>query len=237
MVSALFHSADERILSPFSPLEALFGRNAMRAERLLLAPSLLLGLAVGCGNTPVVGTDAPVPVTDAPGDTCGPPVLSGGDIFGSSVGTYFENWTLQECDGTPYTFYNEEYCAPEHTLTVVSIAGIWCVPCQNESAQLTDVITEPYRDRGVRVLQIIVDGQTPGTSFTPAECQQWVDTYGLVNTELMDPGGDVTNRYFPDGALPSTLIIDETGQIRFRENGATMGLVSLTSALDSLLAE
>jgi hypothetical protein len=208
----------------------------MRSTKLLSV--LSIGLAVGCGGTPdnpdvpVIATeDAPLP----PG--CGAPVLSGPDIFGSSEGTYFPDVTIPQCDGTPYSFYNDEYCAESHRFTVVSIAALWCVPCQEESRQLAARISAPYADRGVRLLQVIVDGTPPGSSFTPAQCQQWVTTYGLVNTELMDPGSLIVGSSFPSGSLPSTLIVDENGLIRYREDGATPNLVTLTTALDSLLAE
>lgn len=206
----------------------------MRIER---TSTLLLALSLAaCGNPPPVMEDAPMVAVDAPVTGMGPPIPPADAPIGSSVGRSFRDFTLPQCDGTPYTFYNEEFWTPEHTFTVVSIAALWCVPCQQESAQLTSRIVNVYGDRGVRVVQIIVDGETRGSSFTPAQCDEWVSTYGLINPELMDMGGATTNIYFPDGSLPSTLIVDDRGVIRFRENGATMGLVSLSSALDSLLA-
>jgi peroxiredoxin len=207
----------------------------MRTERL---STLLLTLSLAaCGTAPPAMEDVPMVEADTSPTGCVAPTPPAEAPIGSSVGRSFRDFTLPQCDGTPYTFYNDEFCAPEHTFTVVSIAAIWCVPCQQESAQLTARITNAYRDRGVRVVQIIVDGETRNSSFTPAQCDEWVRTYGLVNPELMDMGGATTNIYFPDGSLPSTLIVDDQGVIRFRENGATMGLVSLSSALDSLLAE
>lgn len=199
--------------------------------------TLILGLSLAaCGNPPVVTPDAPISVEDA-GDSCSAPVPNPpATTYGSSVGSLVRNFTANTCDGTPYTFYNEEYCAPEHTFTVVSIAALWCVPCQMESQILTAQVTEPYRSRGVRVLQILVDGETRGSSFTPAQCDQWVSTYGLTNVQLMDVGSPTTSFLFPSGALPSTLVIDEEGIIRFREDGLSTNLVSLRSALDSLLA-
>lgn len=200
---------------------------------------------VACNNNPMTGTDAPVVVDDAPrvmGTVCPQPVENpaAGLVFGSSRGTLFEGFTLPECDGTSYTFYDDANCPADYTMTVVSIAAIWCVPCQMESAQLTDRVTTAYASEGVRVVQIIVDGSTRGSMFTPAQCQQWVDTYGLVNTELMDQGGAETAEFFttPTGvSLPSTMIVDRDGVIRFFEQGATMGLVTLTGAIDSLLCE
>jgi hypothetical protein len=218
----------------------------MRAPALPLQGTLsIVGLLAGlsaCGNPSNMGTDAPVlPVEDTGTvDTCGPPTLGAEDSFGTSVGTYFDDVTIPRCDGTPYTFYNDDFCADSHRLTVVSIAALWCVPCQEESAQMTDRITNAYADQGVRVIQIIVDGTPIGSTFTPTQCQQWVDAYGLVNVELMDVvdgvAGTIIGERFPSGSLPSTLLVDARGRIVYREDGAAPGLNTLRAAIEAHLS-
>ena len=197
---------------------------------------------VGCTNTPPVmmGTDAgPVPGTDAPIDPCAAPTPPVTAPYGTAAGRSFRPFTLEACDGSgPYSFYGDnQWCEPGHRLTLVSIAAVWCVPCQTESAQLTDVITEPFRDRGVRVIQVIVDGPVRGGGAVISDCTGWVSTYGLTNVELFDNGGAVTGVYFPSGSLPSTIIVDEEGIIRFYEDGVSVGLSTLTATLEALLAE
>ena len=103
-----------------------------------------------------------------------------------------------------------------------------------ESSELTDRVTEAYRDRGIRVIQILTQDEDYAAP-TLGYCEAWVSRFGLTNIELIDPA-QVTGIYFPDNSLPSTIIVDSEGVIRFRENGATEGLVSLTSKLDELLA-
>lgn len=203
---------------------------------------LAIAALAGCNNTPPVtpGTDAgPIVMTDTgPGDPCAAPTPPATAPYGTAAGRSFRDFTLNNCDGSgAYTFYGDnEWCEPDHRLTVVSIAAVWCVPCQMESAQLTANVTEPYRDRGVRVVQILVQDLSGGDA-TMTDCTNWVTRFGLTNTELLDPGGEVTNIYFPDNALPSTIIIDEEGIIRFYENGASVGLATLTATIESLLAE
>jgi hypothetical protein len=178
-----------------------------------------------------------VPAT--PAAICGAPIENpeAGLVFGTSRGALFEGFTLPTCDGAAYAFYDDANCPANYTLTVVSIGALWCGPCQMESALLTERVTNAYFADGVRVVQILVDGDTPGSPLSPAQCRQWVATYGLVNPELMDPGGAETNAFFPDGTLPSTVIVDRAGLIRFYENGASMGLVTLTAAIESLLCD
>ncbi|MEM9071211.1 MAG: redoxin family protein [Myxococcota bacterium] len=155
--------------------------------------------------------------------------------YGTRAGRILEPFTLDQCDGTSYSFVNEDFCDPSHRLTVISIAAGWCMPCIIESQQLTEEITERYRADGVRVIQILTQDQNfrePTQDF----CSTWVERFNLTNVELIDPA-QITNIYFPDNALPSTIIVDSTGTIRFRENGAADGLLSLRSKIEEFLAE
>lgn len=97
-------------------------------------------------------------------------------------------------------------------------------------------ITQAYaRTRGVRVIQILIQDEVyaePSQAF----CEGWVSRYGLTNVELRDPT-QVTNVFFPDGSLPSTIIVDNEGVIGFRENGVSNQLMNLRKELDELLAE
>lgn len=175
------------------------------------------------------GVDAPDDNADAEVAACAVP--TGG--YGATVGRNLRPFTLKTCGEDEYSFYNDAFC--DSTLTVVSIAAGWCGPCMQESAIMDDLITQAYADRGVRVIQILIQDEVyaePSQSF----CEGWVDRYGLTNIELRDPT-QVTNVFFPDGSLPSTIIVDNQGVIRFRENGVSNELINLRNKLDELLAE
>jgi len=208
---------------------------------------LLIGLT-GCGDDdgsgdvdsgtmmmpddagPMMGDDAGDPgETDAGPYECAYPP----GPYGTSLAKPLEPFELEQCDGTPYHFVNDGFC--DASLTVISIAAGWCPPCIRESMELTERVTEAYRDQGVRVIQILTQDQDYNAP-THEYCQAWVDRFGLTNVELIDPY-QITQIYFPDNSLPSTIIVDDEGIIRFRENGASEGLVSLTAELDELLAE
>jgi hypothetical protein len=201
-----------------------------------------LGACTESDRMPGGGTDAgPIEIDSGVGADSGPGVdgavamcSAATGPYGTSVGRKLEPFTLQNCaDGSDYAFYNEEWC--EHSFTVISIGAGWCPPCIVESRELTARVTEAYRDQGVRVIQILIqdaDYRQPTLEY----CAGWVDRFGLTNVELIDPE-QITQIYFPGNSLPSTIIVDSEGVIRFRENGATEGLVSLTNKLDELLAE
>lgn len=154
--------------------------------------------------------------------------------YGSSVNKKLEPFVLTNCDGSgDYAFVNQEFC--DAKLTVLSIAAGWCEPCKLESGMLKEQIVDKYGDKGVRVLQVLVQDEKYGPP-TIEFCKEWVETYGIVNPELLD-GEGVIAPYFPTNSLPSTLIIDRTGTIRAREDGVSEGLATLRAKLDQLLAE
>lgn len=163
------------------------------------------------------------------GPSCGLPT----GTYGATVGRTFRELELNECDGTPFTFYNEDFCSS--TFTVVSIAAGWCQPCHEETRLLEEHLTQAYADRGVRVIQILIQDENYRVP-TERFCNNWVSRYGLTNTQLLDPE-QISNIYFPDNSLPSTIIVDRQGVIRFRENGVSDMLGNLTNKLDELLAE
>jgi peroxiredoxin len=151
------------------------------------------------------------------------------------VGASVADFTLPRCDGTPFTFYDDAFCAPEHRATVLIFGALWCTRCQDESTRLDAEITQVYRDRGVRVVQVLVDGAIPGTNVTAADCSRWVATYGLTNDELYDAGGAVTAAFYATRTFPSTVLVDADGVIRYRSVGASDGLPALRDAIDGVI--
>jgi hypothetical protein len=195
----------------------------------------LLSLAIAltaCGTSPPAddGDAGTIMLEDSGADTCNGP----GEPYGTSMGRNFRPFTLNRCDGTSFSFYGSEggYC--ESTFTVLTMAAGWCGPCIVESQQLEAEIVDGYADRGVRVVQVLIQDENyeaPSAEF----CQGWVDRFGLSNPVVMDPT-QITQIYFPAGSLPATLIVDREGVIRHREYGTSTGLRTITAALDALLA-
>ncbi|MDP3275198.1 MAG: TlpA disulfide reductase family protein [Deltaproteobacteria bacterium] len=206
----------------------------MKAFQTLIAGMALAALA-GCAppapmmNMPEAGAPEAGPADAAA--TCAPPALNNTCAM---EGCDFANISLPNCAApdTNFTFYGDNFCSNQLTLIVVS-AG-WCVPCQQEAAEMQAQIIEPYRGR-VRV--VTVYGQNVSRNGVSAsECMQWKNRYGLEGHMVFDPSGAV-QRYFPNMAYPANLIIDRQGRIRYRIYGTSRGLQSLKDQLDGLLSE
>lgn len=209
----------------------------MKIARSLVASVALCAL-VGVGCMPPQSTPDASPDAAANGDAssnadgaamaCTPPALTNEC---SMEGCNFADLTLPYCDGSgPFNFYRNDFCSNQLTLVVIS-AG-WCVPCQQEAAQMQDEIISTYRGR-VRV--VTVYGQnTAGTAASPNECMQWKNRYSLDSHMVYDATG-MTQRYFPNMAYPANMIIDRQGVIRYRHYGTSAGLQSIKDELDALL--
>lgn len=200
--------------------------------------SVGVGACGGGGNTDDAGTiELPDSASGGGTDAGSTPLCTNvpSTGFGTSEGRKLRDFTLPQCNNEDYSFYNADFCDPAHTLTVVSIAAEWCGPCQMESSMITQYVSQPYADRGVRVIQIVIQNRDYGPPDLDL-CNRWVTRFNLTdNIELIDPNGMTADR-FPSGSLPSTLIVDETGTIIYREDGVSDGLVTLRAELDRALA-
>jgi Redoxin len=214
-----------------------------------LSPMFVLSaLAMGgCGTTnptPVaadtsVTMDAAI-TTDTPPPPPPPPPADASttrkypaEPYGSEVCQRLEPFTLNRCDGTPYSFVDDGWA--EASATVVIISAVWCVPCQNEARVLEAQLVRPYAERGVRVVTILVQN-SDRSAITSTQCTNlWQNRYNLTIPVLMDPR-QTLSPFYPGLAFPGNLIVDRNGRIRFRQYGSEMGLTSIRNALDAVLA-
>ncbi len=203
----------------------------------------LAAALAGCGSSNTTGTGTTGPdASVSPDVVATPDTTPAADVpattnvyppgpYGSRTCARFEPFTLNTCDGEPWRFNQDDFFAS--TATVVIIGAGWCVPCQNEARQIETELG-PYRDRGVRVVQVLV--QNPDrTAITPAFCNTWRTRYGLTIPELMDPE-QALQPYYPGLAFPGNLIVDRRGVIRYRAYGTETGLTAIKRALDDVLA-
>ncbi len=153
------------------------------------------------------------------------------DGFGTNVGRSFPGFELHACDGTPYDFYGDEFC--DASLTVVLIAAGWCAPSIAVASDLESMINEPFRSRGVRMIEILTQ-TAEHTAPDQAYCEAWVDRFGLSNVELVDPA-QRSAILFPRDVYPDLVIVDREGTIRARLSGADA--TRLAQTLRSLLPD
>lgn len=208
--------------------------------------TLLFALAAGCGGSAAAPTPAPTPPTDSGSvidattphaDASTPPSESyPPGPYGIGISAVMEPFSLQNCNAeggtSAWRFDGPDFFTSN--LTVMIISAAWCVPCQREAAVIEQTLIAPYRSRGVRFVQLLVQNVDRSAISEPT-CRAWVSRYGLSFPELMDPQF-ITSPFVPRAAFPGNVIIDRRGRIRWREYGSDMGLSSIASAIDEVLA-
>lgn len=212
-------------------------RKPLSISTLIIASSFLLACnsdkGVGTADTGnETGTDGAT--QDTSGLTCSVP--SSG--YGTAVGSKIAPFTVAGCSSgdEQFSFYDQQFCSAE--ITVLSFAAGWCGPCRQESEELKERVVDHYAGQPVRVVQVIVDGNAQNSAPTSAFCDTWVSTYGLTGSDqlkVVRDTTDVTNVYYPNASLPTTLFVDGDGVILDRIAGADMGLNSIRQRIDQYL--
>jgi hypothetical protein len=205
-------------------------------------------VGVGCGGAGAAPPGPPADAAPPPADAAPPspaadaestpPRAEGYPLgpYGTGIGAVLEPFTLQNCNAeggatAPWRFDGPDFFTSQ--LTVLIISAAWCVPCQREAAVLERTLIEPFRGRGVRFVQVLVQNADYSPISLPT-CRNWVSRYGLSLPELMDPTF-ITSPFVPRSAFPGNVIIDRRGRIRWREYGSDTGLSSIRTAVEEVL--
>lgn len=109
-------------------------------------------------------------------------------------------------------------------LLAINFWATWCAPCREEIPMLVAAQAD-YRDRGLRILGLALDGREPVRDFA--------EEYGIDYPVLVDAAGvaRVQDAFGGGTGLPMTVIVDREGFIRERVSGALT-----RERLDGLLA-
>ena len=93
--------------------------------------------------------------------------------------------------------------AQEKKVVVVNFWATWCGPCKIEMPQLQQLFEE-YGSEGLEILAITKEEREVVEEFLRERPYSF--------PILLDPGGEVTERYGIE-ALPTTIIVDESGKV------------------------
>lgn len=160
---------------------------------------------------------------------------SNGDACARRAGPYsttptgvFPPFELPRCDGTPYSFFNQEYCDSRATLTMLAASS--CEPCRAEAQTMQRLYVRRFELCGLRVVQVLLQDNNGG-EVSAGTCTDWVNQYGLTNPVLRDQRNTLTP-LFSRNSLPASLLIDAVGRVAYRQSG-----ISETILLSQIRAE
>lgn len=99
-------------------------------------------------------------------------------------------------------------------VVLINFWASWCGPCRQEMPVL-DALHQRYEDAGFAVLGINVEGEV-------APAQKIVDKTNVTFPVLIDEGQEVSETYSLE-AMPSTVVVDRDGNIRYIHRGYKPG--------------
>lgn len=117
----------------------------------------------------------------------------------------------------------------EGKVVLMNIWATWCPPCREETPDLVDLYNK-YRDDGFVTLGVSIDEQ--GLSVVRPFMEEFKVNYPMY----IDNDEIVISKYGPVMSIPTTYIIDRTGNLRYFAVGA-LTKIELEPRIQQLLAE
>jgi hypothetical protein len=98
-------------------------------------------------------------------------------------------------------------CQRRYKVIHLSVAGVWCNPCNQETDALVAAKSLLQSD-GVVVLQALSDGPTEGLGATKTDLTYWVNRHRSNFTEMLDPGPTQFGGFFIANQIPWNADVD-----------------------------
>ena len=128
---------------------------------------------------------------------------------------------ISDCDGGSVSLLE---LVNANAVTYISFGAGWCTACQEEIPELNALKSE-FEGKGVGILQILVEGMSPGVEAPLGLCAQWAGDalppvadfpvwIDVEQTMLCDHFGEAV------GTLPVHLLVTGDGTVQSRIVGA-----------------
>ncbi len=140
------------------------------------------------------------------------PESSGQSFVGASYSSKFldpgSRPAAPAVTGTTLTGQRFSLAAQRGDVVVMNFWGSWCGPCRGEAPALAQVA----RHFAAQPVRFMGDDEND----SPASAQAFEHTFNIGYPSLNDPGGEAALAFhstLPPIAIPTTLVIDQTGHI------------------------
>jgi len=125
----------------------------------------------------------------------------------SSVGFLAPQFTLRNLQGNHVSLDSFK-----GQVVVLNFWATWCAPCRVEMPAFENLYRR-YRSQGLTVLAVSLDKAADG------KVRQFVEEYKLSFPVLMDTDG-IAEKLYPSVSIPFTFVINQTGRVVARVDGA-----------------
>ncbi len=123
--------------------------------------------------------------------------------IGVTPGKQFDGFTLTNLDGKPITV------GSSGKVTVINFWATWCPPCREELPELNKFAKKYQQSLAFYAVDIQEDSDKVG---------EFITKNNYTMTTLLDNDGTVAKN-FRISAIPTTIVIDKDGLIKFRKSG------------------
>jgi len=96
---------------------------------------------------------------------------------------------------------------------LINIWATWCLPCLDETPDLVSLY-ETYRDDGFLILGVSIDEQEESV------VQPFIERFDISYPVYIDKEEIILSKYGPTMGIPTTYLIDRSGNLRYFAVGA-----------------
>ena len=124
-------------------------------------------------------------------------------------------------------FYQWDKSCPTKKKKLLWILGSasWCGICTKEIKAIKSAVMAGQIDSRVALLNVVIDGKSPGAAPTEAINKQWVTTFGLNFPVVHDAKGDL-RKYFKTSGFPLNILVElDTMKIFYVRNADGLSAV------------
>jgi thiol-disulfide isomerase/thioredoxin len=90
----------------------------------------------------------------------------------------------------------------------------FCAPCRREQPIL-EAASNRFRTRGVQFIGLMFVGGNPAWPNDPPAARRYLRKFGVTYPALIDSGSRLADGFRIPG-IPTTVVVDRSGQMRFR---------------------
>lgn len=133
--------------------------------------------------------------------------------YGGGVGSAPPPFTLQACDGAPYAFGGVAF--RQSSATVLALVTGNCPTCEADARALQSIASE-FSPRGVRVVEVLLEGAAPMEPPDLGFCTSWSMRANASHPVLIDVSRSLDAINPVPRSFPLVLVADASGVIRAR---------------------